>query len=896
LGDPIEINAAANVYGENRDPARPLLIGSVKTNVGHLEAAAGVAGLIKLVLAMQARVLPAHLHFTEPNPNIPWDRLPVKVTARTTPWGKAGKPMVAAISSFGASGTIAHAVVEEPPPSLPSFAAGEIANGREEVLVLSADSQEALRDLTQAYHDYLCDHTDLSILDLCYTAAACRAHLRYRRAVTGSSVSALRDKLARALEGESGSGIFLGHISTATASPSKQGAANLDPVTAGQQFVDGLTVVWEDLYPTRNPIALPTYPFQHVPYWVPLTETRSASNGLLYRCDWEPAEKRALVAASSPCHWVLISEVPDATKEVARRLEARHQPFATIQYGPRSVGRRTDRTDPSLDDALLKSLSNLPDRAPARILCFLEAETTHSAQVTTGTLGLNAAKSCQLLVDLVRSTSELSTTRDVRIWVVTRESQPFESADGISESRLAEPVAWGLGRTIATEHPDLFGGLIDIDCEPNAKTAEGLIDQVLLGTPQSSLRNGQTHVPRLHPIHEDAQQSETSPVIQSDATYLITGGLGALGKYLAHWLVDLGARNLILLSRRGERSDTGSDLDTIRSRGVRIWAPSTDVTRQEDVLTVMREIQRNWAPLLGIFHLAGVLDDRVVDRLDAESIACVLQPKVAGAWNLHLATADLPLDYFVLFSSLASWVGPAGQGSYAAANTFLDAVGRHRRATGLPSSTVSWGPWSGGGMWDSLDPVYRSQMRRSGIKPLSSDEALQALAVIMKNKISHAIVARIDWQEIFTTERPAFLRDWAGHLDPVGARPSKGQATDTDDMLSRDSLLVLDTTALARLTDFLAYLLAGILHLGSPGSIDVQRPLDEYGMDSLAATELRNRLASRLEVVLPVAQLIGGRSVLDLVDIIRDHLIAGGSADRSTQSADEDHETVEILI
>jgi acyl carrier protein len=199
-------------------------------------------------------------------------------------------------------------------------------------------------------------------------------------------------------------------------------------------------------------------------------------------------------------------------------------------------------------------------------------------------------------------------------------------------------------------------------------------------------------------------------------------------------------------------------------------------------------------------------------------------------------------------------------------------------------------------MWDSLDPVYRSQMRRSGIKPLSSDEALQALAVIMKNKISHAIVARIDWQEIFTTERPAFLRDWAGHLDPVGARPSKGQATDTDDMLSRDSLLVLDTTALARLTDFLAYLLAGILHLGSPGSIDVQRPLDEYGMDSLAATELRNRLASRLEVVLPVAQLIGGRSVLDLVDIIRDHLIAGGSADRSTQSADEDHETVEILI
>ncbi len=210
LGDPIEVQAAAAVYGAGGDRARPLLIGSVKTNIGHLESAAGVAGLIKVVLSLQHEVLPQNLHFENPSPLIPWDRLPVEVVDKSTPWQANGRPRRAGVSSFGFSGTNAHIVIEEAQAAsavaqLDSPPSGELA-----VLPLSARSAPALAALADRYGRWLDTHPDADIADVCYTAGVGRSHFEHRAALVVDTAAGARELLAGLTENRLGPGAVRG--------------------------------------------------------------------------------------------------------------------------------------------------------------------------------------------------------------------------------------------------------------------------------------------------------------------------------------------------------------------------------------------------------------------------------------------------------------------------------------------------------------------------------------------------------------------------------------------------------------------------------------------------------------------------------------------------------------
>lgn len=214
LGDPIEIQAAARVFGEGRSQDRPLLIGSVKTNIGHLEAAAGIAGLIKLVLCMQHGVLPRHLHFRQPNPHIPWDHLPVAVTTEATRWGTNGKRPIAGVSSFGFSGTNPHVLLEGPPPVEQRVATSgtgkEPAARTYHLLPLSGKSDSALQELAGRYVDWLSGHPEANLADVCFTAGVGRSHLERRAALVVGSVADASELCVRLQRGESGSGLVSG--------------------------------------------------------------------------------------------------------------------------------------------------------------------------------------------------------------------------------------------------------------------------------------------------------------------------------------------------------------------------------------------------------------------------------------------------------------------------------------------------------------------------------------------------------------------------------------------------------------------------------------------------------------------------------------------------------------
>ena len=229
----------------------------------------------------------------------------------------------------------------------------------------------------------------------------------------------------------------------------------------------------------------------------------------------------------------------------------------------------------------------------------------------------------------------------------------------------------------------------------------------------------------------------------AEATYLITGGLGGLGRAVATWLVERGARHLVLLGRNAPSASAQQTLDALRSAGAHVVAARGDVARADHVASVIESIRMSMPPLRGVVHAAGVLDDGIVAHLDQRRLRDVMAPKVEGAWNLHALTRDVDLDFFVLFSSAASVLGSPGQAHYAAANSFLDALAWHRRAEGRSALSINWGPWAEVGLVNRPEQVR--QLTRHGIEPMSVADGVATLSQLLRADATQAAVLDIDW-------------------------------------------------------------------------------------------------------------------------------------------------------
>ncbi len=282
LGDPVEMGALASVFGQRQ---QPLWVGSVKTNIGHLEAAAGVAGLIKVILALQHEAIPPHLHFNRPNPHIAWDDLPVQVPTKLTPWSRGQHSRLAGVSSFGFSGTNAHVILEEPPlrPQIPA------PQRPCHLLVLSAKTPEALQQVAHRYAARLSQQPPLELADVCHTAALGRSHLPHRLAVLAETPDRVAHLLRSPLASAPADGMWVGQAKSQGNPTEWPQDAQIDPnrwqallAQAADRYVRGLGVDWAALFKdtAAQKVALPTYPFQRQRYWPqnpPSTVTATAT-------------------------------------------------------------------------------------------------------------------------------------------------------------------------------------------------------------------------------------------------------------------------------------------------------------------------------------------------------------------------------------------------------------------------------------------------------------------------------------------------------------------------------------------------------------------------------------------------------------------------------------------
>jgi NADPH:quinone reductase-like Zn-dependent oxidoreductase len=354
---------------------------------------------------------------------------------------------------------------------------------------------------------------------------------------------------------------------------------------------------------------------------------------------------------------------------------------------------------------------------------------------------------------------------------------------------------------------------------------------------------------RLHPLAEAAaafrhmqQARHTGKIVltvgraavRPGAAYLVTGGLGALGLAACEWLAGRGAAAVVLAGRRAPDEAARRRLAALRRSqgGCAIHTHAADVAEADQAADLVGRFGRDWPPLAGVIHAAGVVDDGVLTEQTAERLEQVLRPKVRGAWNLHRATAGLDLDFFVLYSSAAAVLGTAGQAGYAAANAFLDGLARHRQALGLPAMSVNWGPWAGAGM--AAGEAARAHLARQGLRPLPAERAHDALGRLLAGGVAGAVVLDAD----------------CGRLGD----PLRGPAPAAAGALPAGLRELPEPERAAVLVRHLQGELRQVLGLSGPP--DPQARFFEIGMDSLTAVELRNRLQRQLGPGHPLANTL----------------------------------------
>ncbi|KFL51883.1 amino acid adenylation protein [Burkholderia pyrrocinia] len=1027
LGDPIEVEALAGVYGPGRAATEPLVIGSVKTNIGHLESASGIAGLIKVLLSFEHDRIPAHLHFTQPNPHTPWQDIPIRVAADPVAWRRGERRRIAGVSAFGFSGTNAHAIVEEPPVA-PAHAA------QRGLLLLSAKSEAALAALAQRYERAIDGATPRELAAICRAAATGRSHYPFRAAyVSGvkeasaaaartgkalrmgfrfgapdtgvarelhASEPLFRDAFARcsvpleALDTDAGhfaiqfawaelwkgwgihpsvvSGHGVGEYvaacvagvvsvadalrlvaarsdaealraalqDTPLARPSVRlisgclGAEVTDEVThpqywlqlagASEQadaphtpegladgwlpppcagdaleralavlYVQGWQFDWSALFPApaQPATTLPNYPFERQRFSLekipsPIVgmdagsidaalrhlkssgkysedvlnafpdllrtafapaETAAPTAPPLYHVVWEPqAALPAARFAADASPWLIFADESGVGERLAALLRERGASCSLVRPGlDFGVGAEAGRQiAPERPDDFVRLLNETA--APGQRIVFLWAldEVVGETRMSTALLHLVHA--------LVGSEREWTPSTRPRIRVVTRDA--VEAGEAPLVSGFAQAALSGLARGAMIEHPEWFETAIDLDPAAPEDETQALLQEMLGESreEQVALRHGARHVARLSPL----AQAETAALrVDPDAAYLITGGFGALGLHTARWLAARGAGTLILVGRQGAASDESQRaIAELRERNVSLRCERVDIADPVAVTDFFAALRRDGVPLRGIVHAAGIVGYKPIMQVGREELDAVLQPKVAGAWLLHQQSEHFPLDFFILFSSIASAWGSREQAHYSAANRFLDALAHHRRSRGLPALSVNWGPWAQGGM---TFPDAEALLRRVGIRSLAADRALDVLDHLPA--VPQVAVVDIDlalFQGSYEARGPKPFLDRVR----VGGSPPRAPAMPAlSDASPRERKRLLADSIDRAVAQVLGY---------AAGTLDRDLGFFEMGMDSLMALDVRTHLEKALGIPLSVALLFDHPTVNALADFL----------------------------
>ncbi|WP_456340253.1 SDR family NAD(P)-dependent oxidoreductase, partial [Streptomyces europaeiscabiei] len=673
----------------------------------------------------------------------------------------------------------------------------------------------------------------------------------------------------------------------------RRGEGGLDRfcLSLGEAWTRGVSVDWAPVFEGLSPrrVDLPTYAFQRSRYWLEPTarETvvdghpgvlddsfwnsvenhdldslaeslgmedvrslaevvpalsswrrdrinRSTLDAWRYRVAWRPSTGRAARAADLTGTWLVVvpagHESDPLVRQVSAALEERSAGARLLVAGGPAAER--DR----MADLIRQQTDGTEIGGVLSLLALDESPWSAEGVLPTG---------------LVLTASLLQALGDVRldapVWCATHGAVSVHRRERLHHPLQA--MTWGLGRIAALEYPQRWGGLIDLPDTLDDRAASRLVDG-LSGTLQEdhlAVRGSGIFARRLVRAGEGPRPDGRW---QPSGTVLVTGGTGGLGRHVARWLARGGAEHLVLASRRGPAAPGADELVAeLAELGTPATVIACDVADTDAVRRLVDDLPGG-GTLTAVVHTAGVIDDGVIDAFTPQRAHGVMRPKADAALALDAATRHLDLDAFVLFSSMAGTLGGPGQGSYAAANAFLDALAARRRAEGLPATSVGWGTWAGGGM---VGEEFAERLRRDGVPPMDPDLAIASLQKALDQDEEFLIVADVDWK-LVTVRAFAALRDFPEAHKAVAAggdEEKEADAADGPPLVRRLAALAPAERRAALLAEVRAQA-AAVLGHADPDAVPDGRAFRDLGFDSLTAVELRNRFAEATGLRLPV--------------------------------------------
>jgi acyl transferase domain-containing protein/acyl carrier protein len=474
------------------------------------------------------------------------------------------------------------------------------------------------------------------------------------------------------------------------------------------------------------------------------------------------------------------------------------------------------------------------------------------------------------IVDLAQAIHESGLTVKPKIWLVTCGAQPVGSDELLSPGQA---TLWGLGRVLAQEHPELWGGLIDLQPRAGDDAVGHLLEEICNpdGEDQVAFRGETRYVPRLASVPAPDQVSAPAR-LRSNASYLVTGGLSGIGLEVARWMVERGARHLVLLGRtplpprsRWRAIDAADPahrrvaaICELEELGACIHAAAVDVGSEYDMARFFEAYDRaGYPPIRGLVHSAGLIEDTLILRMTQENFHAISRAKIFGAWLLHQHLKSVPLDFFVLFSSATSLVGWVGQGNYAAGNAFLDALSHYRHSLGMPAMTINWGLWGDVGM---IARERRSgELRDKGMIPIPARAGLEIFERLLAVQPAQIGVMPTDTR---TLGVPPNWRQ--GYLNwYTRTRVAADSGAPPDGELFRKILLMAPEEKQSCIESCVLSAAAHVLHVDT-ASLSLQENVTSLGMDSIIAVELMNRIARQLSVQISIVNLLKGSTLAEI--------------------------------
>jgi NAD(P)-dependent dehydrogenase (short-subunit alcohol dehydrogenase family) len=641
-----------------------------------------------------------------------------------------------------------------------------------------------------------------------------------------------------------------------------------------------------------------------------------------YCLGWEVSAPNAdeVGAPSSAGTWLIFADAQGVAERVVERLEVAGQACQVVE----NDALPSLRDDAALGEAIVRERLEqvlADDSTCCGVLYLRGLDATPTEVLTAEALMRDQYRAAGALLLVIQALAAVEGSEPPALWVATQGVMAIGETD--RALALSQAPLWPLGRTAAAEHPRSWGGLIDLDPATDADTsAAELLQAVHAGDRENQVayRGGERYVARLERRTVDVTRTLS---LRPDGSYLITGGLKGIGYELARWMIDQGARHLILVGRTRlpdrmtwqTLDDTAPQIDLVRKvqaleeAGAEVMHPALDVTDEQQIVDFLEEHrEQGRPPIRGVLHAASVWQDRdgkslvrPLTQTELASIETIFPPKIVGAWLLQQHLRDQPVDFFKFFSAGAALLGSAGQGNYAAANGFLDTLAHELSRQGRKAVSCNWGPINGVG-FSATDEgrMIHNLWERRGVKSISPAQVLEATGLLIAHGWPQAGVMCTDWDLLKQSYSETLSVPWYGKLVDVSVVQRKV-----------DILAVLEQTEpserLETFAEFLQSEVVAVMGFSAAEAPELDQGLFEMGLDSLLALELKNRIQSAVRRDFPVTAVfdyptinaLAGfllRDILELSCGEETPLAAPESGDILSQIEDLSEEDVELLL